>query len=317
MGLVADDRIVLVLPLHHVHGIVNVTLTPARRRRLLRGARRLRRRRRVGAPGVRRDHRVHGRADDLRPARRGVGGRRRRDPPALVGRRRRAAADGVGLGGAAGVDARALARAHRPHAARALRHDRARHGAVEHARATGARPRRRAVPRRRGAPRRRHRRRRPRRRARRAAGARPAGVRRVLAAARGHGGGVRRRLVPHRRRRRARARAATGCSGRSSVDIIKTGGEKVSALEIEEVLPHPSRQSPTAPSSASTTTSGASGSPLPSCRRRRRRSTPTPCGRGASSSWPRRRSRRASCSSTSCPATRSARSSRPEVAELF
>ena len=47
---------------------------------------------------------------------------------------RTAAADGLGLGGAAGPGARALAGDHRPRAARALRHDRDRHGAVEPAR---------------------------------------------------------------------------------------------------------------------------------------------------------------------------------------
>ena len=78
----AADRTVLVLPLNHVHGLVNVTLTALAVGAVLRGAGRVRRRRRVGAAGVRRGHRVHGRADRLRPADGGVGGRRRRRPGA-------------------------------------------------------------------------------------------------------------------------------------------------------------------------------------------------------------------------------------------
>ena len=47
---------------------------------------------------------------------------------------------------------------------------------------------------------------------------------------------VSRRLVPHRRRGACSRTARTVSSGRTSIDIIKTGGYKVSALEIEEVL---------------------------------------------------------------------------------
>ena len=97
--------------------------------------------------------------------------------------------------------------------------------------------------------------------------------------------------------------------GRSSVDIIKTGGEKVSALEIEEVLR-------THPAIADCAVVGARRPGVGPARRRRRRAGRrggrrhrTRCGRGASSSWPRPRCRRGSCSSPSCPATRWARSS--------
>ena len=103
------DRILLVLPLNHVHGLVNVTLCA-----LAAGAC-------CEAPGgfdaeatwarlaSGRADAVHGGADDLRPAHRRVGGRRRATHAALVGRSSPVAADGVRLGGAAGVDARALA----------------------------------------------------------------------------------------------------------------------------------------------------------------------------------------------------------------
>ena len=150
---------------------------------------------------------------------------------------RGAAADDVGLGGAAGADARALARDHRPHAARALRHDRDRHGALEPARRRApARHRRRAAARRGRAPggRGRH------RGAGRASRASSRCAGRRCSASTGSG-----------RRRRAPRSATAGSApatwpcwssgyyrilGRTSVDIIKTGGYKVSALEIEEVL---------------------------------------------------------------------------------
>ena len=62
-----------------------------------------------------------------------------------LGRRTRSPADDVRFGGAAGADARALARDHRAHAARTLRHDRDRHGAVESARRRAAAGLRRAA----------------------------------------------------------------------------------------------------------------------------------------------------------------------------
>ena len=209
----------------------------ARRARHVRDPARLRCRARLGAARVRRDHGVHRRADDLPPADRVVGGGAARRAARAVGRRARPAADDVGLGRAAGADARALARDHRPHAARALRHDRDRHGALESAaRRAAARLRRRAAARRRGAA---GRRRRP--------GCRPTG-RRARSRCAGRRCFSSTGSGPTRRRARfataGSAPATWPCSnsgsyrllGRTSVDIIKTGGFKVSALEIEEVL---------------------------------------------------------------------------------
>ena len=148
------DRTVLVLPLNHVHGLVNITLTS-----LAVGAT-------CEAPGAFDATHVWERLASGEVTvfmavptvyARLVGvwqARRHGDPAALVDGRRRAAVDGVGLGRPAGVDARRVARADRPHAPRALRDERARHGAVEHARAAGAGPRRRADARRRDPPRR-------------------------------------------------------------------------------------------------------------------------------------------------------------------
>ena len=65
-----------------------------------------------GAARVGRDHGVHRGADDLPPADRVVGRRVARQRSAPIGRRAPAAADDVGVGGAAGADARALARDH-------------------------------------------------------------------------------------------------------------------------------------------------------------------------------------------------------------
>ena len=79
-GWSPDDRIVLVLPLNHVHGIANVTLTPLAVGACCEAPGGFDADRRVGAHGVRRGHPVHGRADGVRPPRRGVGRRRRRRP---------------------------------------------------------------------------------------------------------------------------------------------------------------------------------------------------------------------------------------------
>ena len=51
-GWTAQDRTVLVLPLNHVHGLVNVTLTPLAVGACCEAPGALRRRRRVGAAGV-------------------------------------------------------------------------------------------------------------------------------------------------------------------------------------------------------------------------------------------------------------------------
>ena len=118
--------------------------------------------------------------------------------------------------------------------ARALRDDRARHGPVQHARPPGARARRRSDAGRPGAPRRRGRRSGPRRSAWGVAGARVAGVRRLL----GTPEATAEAFVDGWFRTGDVGVHEPGgyrLLGRSSVDIIKTGGEKVSALEIEEV----------------------------------------------------------------------------------
>ena len=69
------DRILLVLPLNHVHGLVNVTLCALAAGALLRSAWRLRRRVDVVPLGVGRADAVHGGTDDLRPADRRLGRR--------------------------------------------------------------------------------------------------------------------------------------------------------------------------------------------------------------------------------------------------
>ena len=62
-----DDRALLVLPLHHVHGIVNVLGCALAAGAALRDPAAVRARGGVGAPRVRRDHGVLRRADDLPP----------------------------------------------------------------------------------------------------------------------------------------------------------------------------------------------------------------------------------------------------------
>ena len=72
---------------------------------------------------------------------------------------------------------------------------------------------------------------------RRRRGARPLQprLRRLLAAARGVGGGAARRLVPHRRRRAPRRRDSSSITDRKK-DVIITGGENVSSIEVEDCL---------------------------------------------------------------------------------
>ena len=312
------DRTVLVLPLNHVHGLVNVTLTPLAVGACCEAPGAFDAAARVGAPGV------AARSPCSWPCRpiyaRLVAAWEAADAAtaaALVDRRGRAAADGVGLGRAAGVDARRVARADRPHAARALRHDRARHGAVEHARRGGC----------------------PATSASRcpasscASSTTPATpsptARRASCSCAGRrcspatGSGP---TPPPRRSSTGGSAPATSPStrpagfrllGRSSVDIIKTGGEKVSALEIEEVYrTHPGiadcrRRRPArrrvGPAGRLAAVAGA--------RRDARRRRAAGVGQGPSS--PRPRSRPASRSSPTSPATRSARSSSPRSPKLF
>ena len=129
-----DDRIVLTLPLHHVHGIVNVlgcALGRGRRVRVLHpsfDAERVWERSR--AIDSRCSWRCRRSTSELIQA----WEQARRAATRAHGRRcAQAAPDGVGLRRAARDRARALARDHRPHPARALRHDRDRHGPVESA----------------------------------------------------------------------------------------------------------------------------------------------------------------------------------------
>ena len=72
-GWTPADRLLLVLPLHHVHGIINGLGLRARRPRDLRDAAPFDAAARVAAARVGRDHRLHGRADDLPPSDCGVG----------------------------------------------------------------------------------------------------------------------------------------------------------------------------------------------------------------------------------------------------
>ena len=73
-------------------------------------------------------------------------------------------------------------------------------------------------------------------RARRDPGPGAGGLPRVLEPARGNAGVVRRRVVPDRRHGRPWRTGYYRILGRLSVDIIKSGGHKLSALEIEDVL---------------------------------------------------------------------------------
>ena len=161
-GWARSDRILHTLPLHHVHGIENAlgcalwsgaacefgpADAPAH----------------LEPPRLGRDHALHVGPHRVRPPHSRLGRGARTGAATVVAGRRRPSPHGVRLGGASHGDPRALARDHRPHAARALRHDRDRHGALES-------PGRRAAPGARGpaASRRRGPRRRRRRPARRA-----------------------------------------------------------------------------------------------------------------------------------------------------
>ncbi len=133
-----DDRILLVMPLHHVHGIVNVTLCA-----LFAGAT-------CESPGGFDARQTWERLASSELTLfmavptiytrliRGMGGRERERPAALVHGRGSCPTHGVGLGRAPGFDACSLGGAHGSGAARALRNDRGRHDALEHARAPGA-----------------------------------------------------------------------------------------------------------------------------------------------------------------------------------
>ena len=308
VGVDAADRTVLVLPLNHVHGLVNMTLTALAVGAVCEAPGAFDAVARVGAPGERRGDGVHGRADRLRPAGVDVAGGRRRDAAPRW-------SDGAAglrlmvsrLGRAAGVDARRVARAHRAHAARALRHD-ASSGWCCRTRSSGACPATSAS---------------------RCPASRSASS--TTPASRSPDGTPGELLVRgpqvfagYWERPDATAEAfvdgwfRTGdvavhdaggfrLLGRSSVDIIKSGGEKVSALEIEEVY----RTHPGITDLAvvglpdeewgQRVAAAVVAAPGPT-------STPTSCGRGARTSSPRRRSRPASRSSPTSPATPSARS---------
>ena len=284
-GWLPDDRIVLVLPLHHVHGIVNVTLcalwcgavceapggfdAEATWERLASGER----------------HGLHGRPDHLHPPDRGLERRRRRHPPTLVRTGRTAPPHGVRLGRAARRDPRPLGADHPTPPPRALRDDRARDGAHQLPRRPGPRPRR----------------------------ARPSPASRC--------GWSTSRAGPWRGEtgellvRGPRASTGTGTArgdrrsfvdgwfrtgdvaieseqgfrllGPASVDILKTGGEKVSALEIEEAYRAHPAIADCAVVGIPATRSGVSGSASPSSRRTpQRHPATTTCGRGARSGSP-------------------------------
>jgi acyl-CoA synthetase (AMP-forming)/AMP-acid ligase II len=116
-GWTANDRILHVLPLHHVHGIINV-LSCA----LWSGA--------VCEMPPKFDV-VHGGADHLRKADRPLAAGLDRRAAGDVGRLPDDAADGLRLGGAAGLHAPDVAQHQRSHLAGTLRHDRNRHGAFQ------------------------------------------------------------------------------------------------------------------------------------------------------------------------------------------
>ena len=231
-----DDRTLLVLPLNHVHGLVNVTLHRAGRRGVLRGAGRRSTPPTSGSAWRRASSRCSW------PCRRCTPGSSRRGSRPTTRPRRRWSAGAAGLRlmvcGSAALPVSTLdrwRRAHRPHAARALRDDRARDGAVEHAHDAGC----------------------PATSASRCPASRCASsTTRGADVADGEPGELLVRgpqvFAGYWGRPEATAEAfidgwfRTGdvavhepggfrLLGRSSVDIIKTGGEKVSALEIEEV----------------------------------------------------------------------------------
>ena len=198
------DVLIHALPIFHVHG-----LFVASHGALLAGAKMLwldrfdaRRRRRPAAAR----HRLHGRADALRAHARRARARPRRLPQHAPLHQR--------LGADAGRDLRSLARAHRPHHPRALRHERDRDADLEPLsgarRRAPRRHRRLPPPRRRAAHPRRPRQHARHRRGRRHRGPRSQRLPRLLAHAGEEPRGIRRRrLVPHRRRRpdrRARLR---------------------------------------------------------------------------------------------------------------
>ena len=234
-----DDRLLHVLPLHHTHGADRGAAGRAvgRRRGPLPA---VRRRRRVGRAGRR--QRVHGGAHDLRQADAGVRRRAARAARALGGGGGRVAARHQRLGGAAGPMLHAAFARATGQPAGTLRHDRDRHGAVQSLR----RPARAG----RGGVRAARRHRRHHRRIRAHAAAEEPGELRVRTTQMfsGYHGDP----AATAARFDAAGRFCTGDTGvrdtagvvrllgRTSIDIIKSGGYKLSALEIEAVLPdHP------------------------------------------------------------------------------
>ena len=109
----STDHMLLTLPLHHAHGIMNGLLSPIRGMRHLRNSSRIRRAERLGTVPVRRDHSVYGRADDLPPTDCRLGCRQRRCARGVVGWRQTSPADDVRVGRPACPDADAVARADR------------------------------------------------------------------------------------------------------------------------------------------------------------------------------------------------------------
>ena len=233
----ADDRILLFLPLHHVHGIINVVscaLWSGATCQMLE---------RFDANAVwdliadGNINFVHGGADDLREAHRCVGQRFSRTTRVLKPGVRKIALDGVRIGSAAGEHFSTLEGNQRAHAAGTLRHDGDWHGARRIRCAAGA--------------------------CQAASGRRCRALRFSLSVttasrfAAGTPGEIEVRGPnvfaeywgkPDATREAFRdgwfrtgdtASVENGryrILGRTSVDILKTGGHKVSALEIEEAL---------------------------------------------------------------------------------
>ena len=316
----ADDRILLVLPLHHVHGIVNVVCCALWSRRDLRGAGRLRRRCTSWERfAVGRADAVHGRPDHLHAA---SSPRGRRADPATQARWSAGAAElRLMVSGSAALPVSMLDR-WREISGHVLleRYGMTEIGMapVEHADeprcpATSA-----SRSRRRGATRRR---RRPRRRRRRAGRAPRARARSVFLEYWNRPEETRAAFVDGWFRTgdvAVRDPAGYRILGRSSVDIIKTRRREGLGARDRGGVPRPTPTSPTAPSSACPTPSGASGCAPPSSREpghgadRRRVAR---WGEGAARR--RTRCRRASSSSTTLPRNAMGKVTKPRVSELF
>ena len=118
-----DDRTLLVLPLHHVHGIINVVSCALWSGALLEMMPKFECRGHLGSPGVGRTHCFQRSADDLSSADSVLGDGQRRCSAGAVGRLPLAAADDERIRRPSAHRPRSMEGHYRPRAARALRHD--------------------------------------------------------------------------------------------------------------------------------------------------------------------------------------------------